>query len=279
MNPRESYPHGVPCFVDLEREDVDAAAAFYGGLFGWSFDAVSPPGAPRFLAASLNGLRVAGIGEPTDGAASNAWNTYVSVDDADATAAKVTAAGGTVLAGPLDVGPAGRMAAFADPQGAQFRVWQAGASHGAQLVNVPGSWNWSDYEASDLEAAKAFYGSVFGWEYQEVDLGGGPSWMIRVPGYGQHLEALSPGTLERHSASGAPEGFSDAIGWLLTAKDEARWAVTFTVADADATAAKARELGGTVVTEPFDAPWVRLAVLRDPEGATLTVGKFQPPED
>ena len=53
------------------------------------------------------------------------WNTYIWVDDADETADKVRAAGGTVLIEPFDVMDAGRMAVFADPEGAVFCVWQA----------------------------------------------------------------------------------------------------------------------------------------------------------
>jgi uncharacterized protein len=279
MTPRKTYPHGVTCFIDTERSDVDAAAAFYGGLLDWSFDERSAPGGPRFLMAELDGLTVAGIGEPLEAVNDPAWNTYVSVSEADAMVGRVEAAGGKVLAGPFDVGPAGRMAVFADPEGAQFRVWQAGRTHGAELVNAPGAWNWSDLETRDLAAAQRFYGSVFGWEFQEIDFGTGPSSMIRVPGYGQHLEELNPGTLAGHKEFGAPDGFSDAIGWMQPPASEdggARWTVYFTVADADATAARAPKLGGEVLVEPFDAPYVRMAVIRDPEGVTFGIGQFKP---
>ena len=273
----------MTCFIDTEREDVDAAAAFYGGLFGWSFDDLTPPGSPdRFLMAQLDGLTVAGIGSPLEGAAGPAWNTYVAVEDADAIVPKVEAAGGAVVVAPFDVGPAGRMAVFADPEGAQFRVWQAGRTHGVQLVNAPGSWNWSDLETRDIDAAKAFYGAVFGWQYQEVDFGEGPSAMIRVAGYGDHLEQLTPGharepqvawarpRASRTRSAGcsrpqprtaAPAGSSRSRSPTRTTPPAARG-----------------ELGGTVLVEPFDVPYVRIAVLRDPEGVTFTIGQFQPPE-
>jgi uncharacterized protein len=185
-NPRESYPPGVSCFIDTERADVDAAMAFYGGLFGWSYKVVTPPEAPTFALAQLDGLDVAGLGAASNGAPP-AWNTYVAVEDADAIVAKVEAAGGSTLVAPLDVGEAGRMAVFADPEGAVFRVWQAREASGADLVNAPGSWNWSNLETRGIDAAKAFYSSVFGWEYQDVDFGSGASTLIRVPGYGEHL--------------------------------------------------------------------------------------------
>jgi predicted enzyme related to lactoylglutathione lyase len=272
----------VPCFIDTERADVDAAAAFYGGLFGWTFEDRMPPGSPsRFLMAEVEGLAVAGIGSASDDGAAPAWNTYVSVENADAIVPRVKAAGGSVLLEPLDVGPAGRMAVFADPERAAFRVWQAGRTKGAQLVNAPGGWNWSDLETRDAEAAQAFYSAVFGWEYEVVDFGQGPAAMIRVPGYGDHLEALTPGTLASHKEHGAPEGFSDAIGWMQAPGNPdgpARWAVTFSVADTDDTARRAPELGGEVLAEPFDASYVRMAVLRDPEGETFVISTFHPPE-
>jgi predicted enzyme related to lactoylglutathione lyase len=280
--PRKTYPPGVTCFVDTERADVDAALAFYGGLFGWTFEDRLPPDAPaRFVMARFDGLAVAAIASaPSDGAGPD-WNTYISVASADAIVPRVTAAGGSVLVEPFDVGPAGRMGVFADPEDAVFRVWQPGRTHGAELVNAPGSWNWSDLETRDPEAAQAFYSAVFGWEYNVVDLGEGSSVMIRVPGYGDHLEALNPGTLARHREFGAPEGFSDAIGWMqapATADAPARWAVTFTVADVDDATGRIPELGGTVLVEPFDVPYVRLAVVRDLDGATFAIGTFKPPE-
>ena len=278
-NPRETYPAGVSCFIDTERTDVDAAMTFYGGLFGWSYKEVIPSGAPRFALAQLQGLDVAGIGAASNGAPA-AWNTYIAVESADATVAKVEAAGGTTRLAPLDFGGAGRMAVFADPEGAVFRVWQAGEAGGAELVNAPGSWNWSDLETRDMAAAKAFYAAVFGWEYQDVDFGSGPATMIRVPGYGDHLEALNPGTLASHKDNGAPEGFSDAIGWMKPPSSPdgaARWVVTFGVADADATAARTAQLGGTVLAGPFDVPYSRMAVVRDPDGVTFTISQFKPP--
>ena len=56
----------------------------------------------------------------------------------------------------------------------------------------------------------------------------------------------------------------------------AHWSVTFAVDDADATARRATELGGNVIVPPFDAPWVRMTVVADPQGATFIASKFVP---
>ncbi|HWX74400.1 MAG TPA: VOC family protein, partial [Solirubrobacteraceae bacterium] len=177
-----------------------------------------------------------------------------------------------------DVGEAGRMAVFSDPEGAAFCVWQAKRHRGAQIVNEPGSLNFNGLNTRDPDGAKSFYGAVFGWETLELD-GAGAMW--RLPGYGEFLERSEPGLRERMTAGGAPEGFADVVAALNPIAPEqadvpAHWSVTFAVEDADATAAKAAELGGAVIVAPFDAPWVRMSVLSDPQGATFIASKFVP---
>ena len=170
------------------------------------------------------------------------------------------------------------MAVFTDPAGAAFRVWQAGEHRGARIVNDPGSLNFNGLNTRDVEGAKPFYGAVFGWE--ALALGGGAE-MWRLPGYGESLEQNDPGLRERMAQSGAPEGFEDVVATLNPISDDEpevpeHWSVTFAVDDADATAERAAELGGQVVVAPFDAPWVRMTVITDPQGATFVASKFVP---
>jgi len=276
MSAHERYLPGVPCWIDLTPPDPDAAAAFYGGLFGWSSTDVMPAGAPgRYLMARLHGEDVAAIGSAPDGVdAAPAWTNYVLVTDADATAARAREAGGAVVVAPFDVGDSGRMALIADPTGAVLGLWQAGAFAGAGVVNEHGSLNFSDLVTDDLERAAAFYGAVLGWEL--LDVGFGSMWAL--PGYGDHLERRTPGTREGMAAMGAPERFEDVVARATRATDVApHWGVTFAVDDADATAARAAELGGEVLSPPADAPWVRLTVIRDPQGAVFTASQFVPP--
>ncbi len=286
MLERDGYPAGVPCWVDTTQPDPEAATEFYRGLFGWQCEELTPPGAPeRYFMARIDGRDVAGIGsDPASGSATPTWETYVGVDSADAAAAAVSDAGGRVLAEPFEVPGFGRMAVLADPSGAAFRVWQAMGHKGAQLVNEPGTWNFSGLDTWQAEEAKAFYGSVFGW--RPADLGpdgaGGAFW--RLDGYADFLSLRDPGMRERIAEVGGPEGFEDAVAWLtpMTADrypegSPARWGVTFGVVDADATADRAAELGADVLVAPFDAPWVRMAVVRDPQGAVFTASQFVPP--
>jgi predicted enzyme related to lactoylglutathione lyase len=280
MLERDGYMPGVPCWVDTSQPDPEAAVAFYGGLFGWDFEDVMPEGsAGRYFIARLHGGDVAAVGsQPESGPPTAAWNTYVWVDSADEAASHVLEAGGRVLADPFDVMDAGRMATFADPEGAAFCVWQAKQHKGAQVVNEPGSLNFNGLSTRDVAGAKSFYGSLFGW--QPLSLGGGVE-MWRLPGYGRFLEQGDPDLRERIAASGGPKGFEDVVATIdPIAQDQpdalARWSVTFAVDDADATAAKAAELGGEVTVAPFDAPWVRMAVITDPQGASFIASKFVP---
>lgn len=277
MPDADRYIAGVPCWIDSSPADPDASVAFYSGLFGWECEnALGPDGPGRYYMARQPGGDVAAISSPPEGApASAAWHTYIWVDDADVTAKAVATAGGTVVMEPTDVGDAGRMAVFADAEGAAFSVWQAGQHRGAAVVNEHGSVNFNDLHTRDPEAAAAFYGAVFGWEV--LDLGGGLMWVL--PGYCDFLERRTPGLRASMKEMGAPAGFEDVVASLALLTDDAiapHWGVTFAVDDADAAAARAVELGGRVVVPPMDAPWVRLTVITDPQGATFTASAFVP---
>jgi hypothetical protein len=274
MSGQDRYIPGVPCWVDTTQPDPAAAAAFYGDLFGWETEDVMPPESPgRYYVARLRGGDVAAVSS-LRAPRPAAWNTYVWVDDADDTAGKVRDAGGTVIREPDDAGAFGRVAVFADPAGAAFAVWQPNEHRGAAIVNEHGSVNFNVLNTGDLEGARSFYGAVFGWEV----LGVGEGSMWALPGYGDFLEQRSPGLRANLAAMGAPERFEDVVAAIGTAPDDgpARWDVTFAVDDADAIAARAAELGGRVDVPPFDAPWVRMTIITDPQGATFTASKFVP---
>jgi predicted enzyme related to lactoylglutathione lyase len=277
MPDRVGFPAGVPSWIDTTQPDPAAAASFYGPLFGWEFEERMPPASGgSYLMARLDGRDVAAISSQPPGSPPAAtWNTYVQVDDVDATLEEVRSAGGAVVGGPLDVYDAGRMAVCADPAGAVFSLWQPGAMTGAELVNAPGTWNFSELNTGDVDGAKRFYGTVFGWEAGEVDIGALAGTMVRLPGYADFLEQFDPGIKQRHADFGAPPGFSDCVAWILPLQEGTpHWSVTFAVADTDAVTATAQRHGGTVVIEPLDVPPVRTAVLRDPAGAQFTVSAF-----
>lgn len=280
MPERDGYIPGVPCWVDTSQPDPEAAVSFYGDLFGWEFEDVMPPGSDgKYFIARIRGGNVAAVGSIPEQAPPTAmWNTYVWVESADETALKVSDAGGNVVMEPFDVMDAGRMAVFTDPEGALFCVWQANQNKGAQIVNEHGSVNFNDLNTRDPEGAKSFYGSVFGWQTLQLP-GGFEMWTL--PGYGDYLERDNPELRENMAEMDAPEGFEDVVASLVPIGDDQpdvppHWNVTFAVDDADAIAAKTTELGGKVLMPPFDAPWVRMTIIADPQGATFTASKFVP---
>jgi uncharacterized protein len=276
----DRYIPGVPCWIDTNQPDPQVAVAFYRDLFGWEIEDVMPQDMEGvYFMARIRGADVAGIGAIPEGAPPvAAWNTYIWVESADETAAKVRQAGGSVLVEPFDVMDAGRTAVFSDPEGAVFSVWEPNRHRGALIVNEAGSVNFNNLNTRDPDAAKPFYAAVFGWGTMPMG-GGAEAWTL--PGYGDHLELLNPGTRERMGAMGAPGGFIDVVATITPLPDghedvPAHWGVTFATDDADATAQKAAELGGSILAAPFDAPWVRMTIISDPQGATFIASQFVP---
>lgn len=245
----DGFDHGVPSWVDLGTPDIDAAAEFYAGLFGWTVSEAGPPEAGGYRMCTMRDKPVAGLG-PQMNPGPPVWSSYVTVDDADATATAVAAAGGKEIMAPMDVMDVGRMAVFADPAGAVFSVWQARSHAGAGIVNEPGSLSWNELVTVGVESSKSFYQAVFGWDsrthdgemaYTEFQLGDrGIAGMMEKP-------PMMPAEVPPH------------------------WGVYFAVADTDATVAKAKELGGSVVMPATDIEPGRFAVLADPSGAVFNV--------
>jgi predicted enzyme related to lactoylglutathione lyase len=255
MSERDGYEPGVPCWVATTHPDPQAALSFYTELFGWEVRE-SPDG---YSLCTLRGRDVAAIGEGSP----PAWHTHVWVDSADDTAVTVTEAGGSVVAEPSDIPGVARVALLADPAGAVFGVWQPREHLGARLVNEPGAWSMGALNSPDPDRAKEFYGAVFGWVADTMDLGEGAAFtMFRLTGYeGGEPEQPVP---------------RDVIATMLPASGDdvpPHWSPDFWVGDSDAAADRAAELGGQVLAPPYDIPGtpLRQAVVADPQGATFSV--------
>jgi predicted enzyme related to lactoylglutathione lyase len=253
--------------VETLTPDLDAALRFYEGVFGWSFAGPGPmPGDPpgAYFVARVDGDDVAGVGSlpaRAGEAGGIGWSTHVAVASADDAAARAVDAGGTLLLEPFDVPPAGRLAVIADPAGAAFCVWEAGARAGARRVNEPSAWAMSLLRTPDPSGAEAFYGDLFGWRAEQFGPDGG-LWLWRLPGYvgGEPSQPVPRDVV---------------AGMLADEGGPAAWGVDFWVADADAAVEPAAQLGGRVVVEPFaDAPF-RRAILSAPDGATFSISQLQ----
>ena len=251
----DRYDPGVPSWVDVGSPNPQGAADFYGALFGWEAPE-GPPESGGYRVAMVGDRAVAGIGQQQN-PGPPVWATYIAVEKADDAAAKVTAAGGQTLLPPMDVLDVGRMAVFTDPVGAVFSVWQAGTHPGAELVNEPGTWSWSELLTTDLEASKAFYGAVFGWTANAQ--GAGPM--------GEYTEWQVGGRSVAGMMQKPP---------MLPAEVPPFWAVYFAVADADAAVARITELGGSVMLPPTDIEPGRFAAVADPFGAAFNVIALKP---
>ena len=266
MSERSGYQHGVPCWVDTWQPDLEAAVAFYTDLFGWDAEETSPPGADRrHFMCTLRGRRVAGIGSPPPiSGHAPVWGTYVWVDEVEGAVAKATEAGGVVVLEPFDALDGGRLALLADPTGGVIAVWQVGENSGAQLVNEPGAWSMSALHTHDLEAAKAFYNAVFGWNYETFGDERGMT-LALVHGY-EGGEPEQPVSRETVAVIADMSGLPDEV--------PSHWGVDFWIADTDAAVVKATDLGGSVVQPPTDSPGFRSAVLADPQGAVFTISQL-----
>jgi predicted enzyme related to lactoylglutathione lyase len=187
------------------------------------------------------------------------WNSYVSVENADESAEKAAALGGTVIAPPFDVFDSGRMAVIQDPTGAVFSVWQPKSHIGAKLVNIPGTLGWNELVTKDVAQAKSFYSQLFGWESETQDMGNGMEYttiMNKGRGNGGMIQMT--------------EEWGDA---------PSHWMVYFSVADCDASIEKAKTLGASVHVPPQDIPEVgRFSMIQDPQGASLTLIQLVNPE-
>lgn len=257
MPERTSYAQGTPNWVDLQTPDQAAAKAFYGALFGWTYDDQPMPEGAVYSMAKIGGHDVAAIApqspEMTAAGVPPIWNTYIAVDSVDEAAAKVGAAGGKLAMEPFDVMEAGRMAFVMDPSGAGVALWQANQHIGASLVGEPGTVCWNELVTSD-PSAPAFYEKVAGMTTTTEPMSQGEYTLFHAGG--QMVGGTTPPMMP-----GIPN----------------HWHVYFAVEDADASAAKITELGGTILVPPFDVPTVgRIAVAQDPQGGAFSIIKPAP---
>jgi predicted enzyme related to lactoylglutathione lyase len=253
MGRRTSYSPGTFCWVDLATADADAAKSFYTRLFGWELEDTDAGDSAVYTICRLNGDAVCGLFDmstdlPAAGVAPN-WTSYVTVADVDAVAAGATRLGGDVINDVFDVLDVGRMAVLKDPQGAVVAAWQPGTRIGAERVNDVGCLCMNELVTTDIDAARSFYEALFGWTTEAWDTGpGGPPMAL----------AKNGGTVN-----------ASFIG--VQGDEPARWRPCFTVESTDTAVERVRELGGSVVAEPFELPDGSLAVVLDPEGVLFSI--------
>ena len=255
MGTREHYTPGTFSWVDLVTTDPPSAKAFYGELFGWTANDMPTGDAGVYTMLQCDGDDVAALYEMDPARRAMGipphWFSYITVEDADAAAARAREAGGTILAGPFDVMDSGRMVVVQDPTGATFGAWQPGTHIGARRVNDPGCLTWNELQTREPEVAIAFYGQLFGWELERMEEDGKLAYVMIRNG---------------DRANGGMMPMTEAHGDAPPA-----WLPYFTVPSTDEAAVTARKLGGGVFVEPFDLPNGRIAVVHDPEHAVFAL--------
>ena len=258
MGERTKHEPGTFSWTDLATTDQEGAKAFYQGLFGWDCEDRPVGDGVYYSMMLIGGRAVAAVSSQPEAMREQgvppAWNSYVTVEDADAAAARAREIGGNVISEPFDVLEAGRMAVLQDPQGAVFMAWQAGASIGAELVNAPGALTLNQLNTSDPEAAGRFYSELFGWEVRKVEAPGEPYWGIYSQGN------LNGGMMKLPPAAQA---------------GPPHWLVYFATEQLEDTLSKVGASGGETVVSPMDVPGGRIAVARDPQGAYFALWQGQ----
>jgi predicted enzyme related to lactoylglutathione lyase len=258
MGERTEYTPGTFSWADVNTTDQEGAKAFYSGLFGWEAEDLPVGDGVSYSMMKLEGRNVAAISpqqqQQRDAGVPPLWNSYVTVESADAAAERAGQLGATVHAPPFDVMDAGRMAVIQDPQGAFFMVWEPRENIGAHLVNAPGALAWNELSSPDVDASARFYADLFGWSTAPVE-----------------------GSPERYEVVKNGERSNGGIRELGDQPAPPHWLVYFGIDDIDRGLAKVEELGGTKLAGPIDIGIARVGVVQDPQGATFAIydGQFQ----
>jgi predicted enzyme related to lactoylglutathione lyase len=250
MTTREKAPVGSPCWVDLWTSDVEVSRRFYSELFGWEAQEPSAEFGGYFM-FTRHGLPVAGaMGDMGDAPANNTWSIYLASDDIAKTLETAVAGGAQLISPAMAVGDLGLQAILLDPTGAHLGAWQPGTFPGFTVLNEHGAPSWFELHTRNHAAAVAFYRSVFHWE-------------TNVTG---DTDEFRYTTMRDPEGTGELAGIMDA-GAFLPEGVPAQWSVYWEVDDTDASAATVTALGGSVVNNPEDTPFGRLATVLDPAGA------------
>ncbi|HEX4082691.1 MAG TPA: VOC family protein [Acidimicrobiales bacterium] len=252
MTTREKAPVGAPCWADLWTSDVEGSRRFYRELFGWESGDPDPAFGGYFM-FTRHDVPVAGaMGDMGDMKADNTWKPYLATDDMTRTVSDAGENGAQVVVPAMPVADLGIQSVLVDPTGAAIGAWQPGTFPGFTVIGEPGAPSWFELHTRDFAAATAFYGSVFGWELELI----GDSDEFR------YAAARVPGSDDEVA------GIMDASGFLPDGVGPS-WSVYWEVADARASAAQVRELGGSVVDDAQDTPYGTIATVADPAGAPL----------
>lgn len=240
---------------ELHSPDVDASAAFFAALFGWTIREDERATYLHFYASKDSDETVGGL-MPLQSGAPPMWQVYVGTEDIEAYAARAEAAGAKAVTPLIDIPHTGRLQIFLDPEGASLAPFQPTDPEREtwRSTGEPGRFCWAELWTGDHAVQLDFYKRVVGWEVLDVDIPGMP-YALLVP----------PGGSQEESVGGImpmPPGAPGPSTWLPYVM----------VTSCDESTAKARELGASISIEPTDiGDFGRFSVFTDPGGATLAI--------
>ena len=247
----ERHP-GKAIWADLATPNLAGSKKFYSGMFGWTFRDIHT-GKTDYSIALLGGQPVGGLihrDAPPDKLQRPAWLTFLAVGDVDAAKRVALAHGATVVTETRTYPQRGRQAILADPEGAPFALLASSSGDPADDEAAPGEWIWSSLLARDPDAEAGFYQTLLGYEVFDLPNDGSLEHLVlSSDGFARAGVNALPGTSPRRHTH-----------WLNFVR----------VKDADASAARAVELGGRVLVQPHaDRHGSKVAVVADPAGAHL----------
>jgi predicted enzyme related to lactoylglutathione lyase len=251
----ETHINGMPVWNDVMVETAEQRQGvmdFYTSLYGWTWD-VGAEEMGYYSIANHNGEAVMGLGQGPGG--TGAMTPYFLTDDIDASAAKASSLGGTVVMGPMVVPGAGSMAILIDPTGAIHGLWQAGDFSGFGVNYEAGAPGWWDHASSDPASAATYYEGLTGHSVIE------PSPGMKVLANGEQWFASV-------SENQVPE------------RPGAQWNSLYIVDELAAARTKLKELGATIVLEEMPVPGSAICVFVEPvmHSAVTIMGAGQHPE-
>ena len=248
---------GNPIWFNLSTPDPQGAKDFYTGLFGWEWADVPMSGGNTYHMVIKDDANIAGMSANDDiHGVMGVWVNSVYVEDAEKTAERIKANGGSVLTEPHNADGWGVTASVATPEGAVFGIWQSLKGYGADIFGESGSVCWVEYHTHDLKAAKEFYTAVFGAGFEEFKMS-----MDDGSGGEFSLTMLDLGGDQKHCA----------FVQLSDASSPASWATYFMVEDIHASVARAQSLSAELTFGVMEVPPGSFAVMVDPQGVRFSL--------
>ncbi len=253
-----NVPNGRFVWHDLMSTDPAASEAFYKALFGWNVNGVPMEGIGTYNMIRAGESDIGGIIPLDQEGVPSHWIGYIQVDDVDATSEKAASSGGQTCVPPTDIPNVGRFSVVTDPSGAVFSPFQSAQGPIPDAEPTVGAFCWDELLTNDPEACASFYTNLLPWRQETMEMADAQGNPTAYHMFKRPNDAGGAGMLQMPGEAEAPS----------------HWLPYVMVEDADATAARAKELGAQCFVEPRDIPGMgRFAVFADPTGAHFAIWK------